>query len=209
MVRGFDSPMVRVISTGLEREAAIVEALSDAFRDYPVMRFVIGETDDYDERLEKLVGFFVGRRLRQGGPGLGVVVDGLLAAAAVFTRPVEPEMPADVATLRDALWTELGEAARERYGAYVAAAKTFDIGQPHHHLNMIGVRASHQGRGLARPILEAMRQMAAEDPRSAGVSLTTELAANVTLYERFGYRVTGHARVAPELESWGMFLAVR
>jgi len=200
---------VAVVPLGLEAEADVAGVLCDAFSDYPVMRFVLGAGDDYDERLRRLVGFFVARRLRQGGPGLGVIESGCLVAAAVLTRPLEPDLPAEVAAMRDELWRALGDAARARYETYAAEMRAFAIDRPHHHLNMIGVRRSHQGRGLARPILEAMQRMAEDDPGSAGVSLTTELANNVALYERFGYVVTGRTRVSPDLESWGMFLATR
>jgi hypothetical protein len=71
---------------------------------------------------------------------------------------------------------------------------------------MIGVRHAHMGRGLARPLLEEMARRSHEDATSAGVSLTTELPRNLTLYEHFGYRIVGHTRVAPELETWGLFL---
>ncbi len=200
---------MKAVTLSVEFEAAITDVLSEAFRDYPVMRYVVGEGPDYEARLRRLVGFFVGRRLRQGGPGLGVRAGEAIVAAAVFTRPAEPPAPPEVLAMREAVWRDLGEPARGRYDAYVAAVTPFDLGRPHHHLNMIGVSPAHQGRGLARPILEAMRQMSADDPRSAGVSLTTELSANVKLYERFGYTVTGHARVSPELETWGMFLPTR
>ena len=33
----------------------------------------------------------------------------------------------------------------------------------------------------------------------------TEDAGNVALYEHLGYEVTGHAIVAPELETWNFF----
>lgn len=193
----------------VEAEAAIAEVLSEAFRDYPVMRHVIGDEPDYDARLRRLVGFFVARRLRQGGPGFGVIEGGDVVAAAVLTRPVEPEMPPEVADLRDELWAELGEPARRRYDGYAAATRAFFDERPHHHLNMIGVRDAHRGRGLARPILTAMRELAARDPGSAGVSLTTEVPANVRLYEHFGYTVTAHVQIAPGFESWGMFLPTR
>jgi GNAT superfamily N-acetyltransferase len=75
----------------------------------------------------------------------------------------------------------------------------------HHHLNMIGVRRAHQGRGLARALLEAAHDLAKAHPGSGGVSLTTEYAGNLALYERFGYRVHAHARVGEGLESWTLF----
>ncbi|HUF48367.1 MAG TPA: GNAT family N-acetyltransferase [Vicinamibacterales bacterium] len=204
--------MMEVTRLGLDREGEIATAMADAFRDYPVMRFVVGpaaDPADYDRRLRRLVGFFVARRLRMCGPGLGIVERGEVVAAAVFTRPDEPEMTAEVLAMREAVWQDLGLATRRRHEAYAEATRAFAIDAPHHHLNMVGVRASHQGRGLARPLLEAMRRLAEDDPGSAGVSLTTEVSRNVTLYHHFGYETVGHVRVAPDLESWGLFHRVR
>ena len=185
----------------------VVAVLCDAFHSYPVMRFIIGpgHENDYAERLRKLVGFFTFRRMRQGGPLLGIRDGSDLVAAAVMTLPGEGEMPADVAERRDALWNELGDDARVRQETYMQATRPFVIAEPHHHLNMIGVRHSHMGRGLARPLLDAVAAMSQDDPGSHGVSLTTEVPKNLTLYEHFGYRVVGHVRVAPELETWGLY----
>lgn len=192
------------------RTSEIVSVLFDSFHDYPVMRYVVGPDGDVDERLRRLIDFFVFRRAWQGGPLLGVVDNGDLVAAAVMTLPSEPQMPADVAERRDALWAELGDDARKRYEQYAAgASKALVVGRPHHHLNMIGVRRAAQGQGLARPLLEAARALSIDDPTSSGVSLTTETPRNLTLYEHFGYQVTGHAQIARELETWGMFLDVR
>ncbi len=117
--------------------------------------------------------------------------------------------PPAVAELERDAWGALGDDARERYDTYASSTKAFATTARHHHLNMIGVRGSHAGRGFARPLLDAVRLLAAGDPESAGVSLTTELPQNVRLYEHFGYEVVGHARVTPELETWGLFLTTR
>ena len=184
----------------------VIDVFADAFRDYPVMRFVVGQDGDIAARVRRLITLFVTRRVRRGGPMRGVFDGPRLVGAAILTLPVEPEPPADIAAIADEAWRDLGESARARYQAYADAASTFfsDLG-PHHHLNMIGIRRSHAGQGLARPLLEHVAQMAAGDPLSTGVSLTTELARNVTLYEHFGYRVVVHREVAPGLESWGLF----
>jgi GNAT superfamily N-acetyltransferase len=204
-----------VVSSTVERltparAGDIVSVFCDSFHDYPVMRYVVGPDGDVDARLQRLIDFFVFRRVRQGGPLLGIVDNGTLVAAAIMTLPSEPQMPADVAVRRDALWVELGEDAQTRYEQYAAGAtKALAVDRPHHHLNMIGVRRTAQGKGVARPLLEAARALSVDDPNSSGVSLTTETPRNLTLYEHFGYRITGHARIAPELESWGLFLGLR
>ena len=85
-------------------------------------------------------------------------------------------------------------------------AQNFFAGlEPHHHLNMIGVRRSHQGLGLSRQLLVAVHELGQANPASPGTSLTTERPVNVPLYEHFGYRVQGHTRVTSALETWGMF----
>lgn len=183
-----------------------VSVLCDAFHDYPVMRYVIGPGDgDYDRRLHTLVNFFVMARVWREEPILGISDGEELVAAATLTLPGKRQPPAEFARLRASVWRELGEAARQRYEAFSAATQAFDPGRPHHHLSMIGVRQSHLGRGLARQLLAAVHAMSEEDPASQGVALTTENARNVSLYEHFGYRVVGHARVAARLETWGFF----
>ncbi len=184
----------------------IVSVLSDAFYDYPVMRHVIGDRERYDERLPRLVELFVNGRALRDEPMFGLRdARGGLVAAAVMTSRVAPEAPPRLLTLRERIWSELGVEARARYDGFVAATSQFAVASPHHHLNMIGVRRSLHGRGLGRLLLDAVHFLAASDPQSTGVSLTTERAANVSLYEHCGYRVQGYARVASDLETWTLF----
>ena len=184
--------------------------LADAFYDYPVMRFVLGPdapgVAPYAVRLHRLVQLFVSNRAYRGDPLLGVRHDGgALVAAAVMSLPASPNPAPAFIALRESIWAELGADARARYDAYGRAAQFFAAMPPHHHLNMIGVRRAQQRLGLARQLLEAVHALAAADPQSSGVSLTTERPENVPLYEHFGYRVVGHVRVSAEAETWGMF----
>jgi GNAT superfamily N-acetyltransferase len=184
----------------------IIDVLGDAFAGYPVMRFVAGPAGDVAARERRLVALFVTRRYRRGAPLLGIrdPETGALVGAAAMTRPSEPEPPADLSAWVEQVWRELGGEARARYEQYAATWPTLDP-RPHHHLNMIGIRRSHAGRGFARPLLEAVQATADADPESAGVSLTTEIAANVGFYQHFGYRVVGHKTVVPGFDSWGFF----
>lgn len=195
----------------------IVDVMADAFRGYPVMRFVVGSGGDAGEvaaRERRLVDLFVRRRIARGGPAFGVCERGQaggvdIAGAAVLTLPVEPDPPAEVAEMAAAAWRDLGDDARLRYEVYAAAASTVGVAEPHHHLNMIGVRPVHLGKGLSRPLIEAVLRLAEVDQASAGVSLTTEMPRNVDLYRHFGFDVTGEADVAPGLHTWGMFRRIR
>ena len=211
----FPATAVRLPS---DRVDEIVDVMADAFLGYPVMRWVaggVGTPQTLAARERRLVDLFVRRRIARGGPAFGMsdrensTGKSFLAGAAILTLPHEPEPPGAVAEMTAATWLALGDDARQRYDAYARAASLFDALPPHHHLNMIGVRPSHKGRGLARPLLEAARALAEADPGSSGVSLTTEKPENVELYRHFGFEVVAEAEPAPDLKTWGMFQRIR
>lgn len=199
----------------------VVDVMVEAFRDYPVMRFVLSDAGDrYPERLRTLVGFFVMARAFRGEPLLGSPFgadEGVdpgggshsgppLAAAATVSLLDGRDSPPELGEMRERVWSELGEGARERYEMCGAAwAPMEEVGHRHIHLNMIGVRDRARGRGLARRLIDRVHRVSRETPGSQGVTLTTEDPTNVRIYERLGYQVVGHVRIAPELESWGMF----
>lgn len=166
------------------------------------MRHVIGQTPAYAARLETLIGFFVAARVHRQDLILGLRDEDRLVAAALVTLPGERPIPEALTRHREAVWSDLGPEARARYEAFAAATQQYALAAPHHHLNMIGVRRSHVGRGLARILLDHVHGIAGADPGSAGVTLSTETGANVSLYEHFGYRQLGHVRVEPGLETW-------
>jgi len=183
-----------------------VTVLCDAFREYPVMRYVIGPAgDEYDSRLGTLVSFFAAARILRKEPVLAVEEAGQVAAVAILTSPGDREAPAELAELREKVWQELGSAARQRYETLGRIWQQFTVPEPHYHLNMIGVLRSHAGRGLARRLLDAVHELSRSEPGSSGVSLTTEDPSNVALYEYFGYEIVGHAKVSDGFETWAFF----
>lgn len=199
---------VTVLSSAHTENA--VGVLCDAFSDYPVMRYVLGPTAPYAERLRTLIGLFVTARVLREDLVLGVVDGaGHVAAVALVTLPGERPTPHALEIRREAVWQELGAAERNRYDAFGEASHSFAVEAPHHHLNMIGVRPSHLGQGLARALLGYVHDLAEADPGSCGVTLSTETRRNVGLYEHFGYRRLGHARVAENLETWAFYRPAR
>lgn len=184
---------------------SVIDVLCEAFADYPVMRFVIGSgVEDYPRRLRRLVGFFVMARALRDEPLLAALRANEALGAATVSIP-GGESPSALADLREEVWRRLGADARARYDACGDAWAPLGVEVPHIHLNMIGVRPGFRGLGLARRLLEAVQELSRATPGSQGVTLTTESPDNVAFYERAGYEVVGYARVAPELESWGMF----
>lgn len=184
-----------------------VDVLCDAFFEYPVMRFVIGPAGTaYGERLRTLVGFFTAARFLQDDLVMGLTTaDDKVVAVANVTLPVSRRASSALDERRQAAWRELGEAARARYEAFGEAYRQLRIDQPHYHLNMIGVRRSHAGQGLARRLLDALHETSLDDPRSSGVTLNTEDPRNIQLYQHFGYRIIGEARVSDELQTCYLF----
>lgn len=187
--------------------SSVVDVLCEAFSGYPVMRYVLGEGAEEDGRLRRLVDFFVRARAVRDEPLLAMAEgDDLVAAATVSFPGVAPKPGALVAMARlRYVWRDLGPEARARYDRCGDAWRPLDVEVPHIHVNMIGVRRRHRGKGLARRLLDEVHALSRSDQGSQGVTLTTEDPRNVGFYEHLGYAVVGHVRIAPELESWAMF----
>lgn len=196
----------RLIELPHARADEAVEVLCAAFRDYPVMRYAIGDAgDDYDRRLHVLIGLFVASRVMRGHPIYAVEDAGRPVAVATTTPSGALKPPEALQPRIDAVWADLGAEARARFERLVAVWDSIPMPEPNVHLNMLGTLPSHQGKGLGRLLLERVQELSRETPGSKGVTLSTEDAKNVLLYEHCGYRVIGHARVGDTLETWLLF----
>ena len=106
---------------------------------------------------------------------------------------------------RKILWEDIGSEEKARYENYGNAAFSLLPKEPHHHLNMVGVRNAYQGKGFARQLINAVEELASEHPTSTGVSLNTEVEANVNFYLHLGYELLGKAIVDKDIVTWGFF----
>ena len=197
---------VEILALTEDSEANVVDVLCDAFYDYPVMRYVMGPgSPDYDCAIRTLIGLFVKARVFRQELLLGAPGKDRLDAAAIVSRSDGPPSPPEFYTFRERVWTELGREAEARYDALGEAWAPLQVEGSHLHLNMIGVRGSAQGRGLARKLLDRVHELSATEPESHGVSLSTEVEANVALYKHFGYELIGESRIEPHLRTWGLY----
>jgi GNAT superfamily N-acetyltransferase len=181
-----------------------VRVLCEAFVDYPVMRYVLDDRDDYAARLRTLIGFFHGARVLRDDAILGISDGDELVAVALCSLPDRVEPP-ELDLLRDRTWAALGADARARYDDCVRAWESTGVDEPNIHVNMLAVVPDRQGRGLARVLLERVHAMSRERADSRGVTLSTESERNVALYRHLEYRVVGQATIAPGLETWDFF----
>ena len=186
----------------------ITNVLCEAFYTYPVMKYVLGEKEDYDRRLRKAVTFFVSARALRKEPLFGIYnSENKLVAAATVTLPGEIPSPPELFKMRDKLWEEIGSEEKARYENYGNVAFGLLPKEPHHHLNMIGVRNAYQGKGLARQLINKVEELVSKDPTSTGVSLNTEVESNVNFYLHLGFELVGQATVSEDIVTWGFFKA--
>jgi len=197
---------MNVVTFNKQNIQEITDVLCEAFYNYPVMKHVLGEKQDYDTRLSKAVTFFVSARALRNEPLFGIYnSDDKLVAASSVTLPGEIPSPAELFNLRDKLWAELGSEEKARYEKYGSVASGLLPKEPHHHLNMIGVRNAYQGKGLARQLISKVEELVSAHPTSTGVSLNTEVESNVNFYLHLGYEMVGQAEVDKGIQTWGFF----
>ena len=97
---------MNVVNLNKENISEVTDMLYEAFYDYPVMHYVLGNEDDYDIRLRKLVGFFVSARALRKEPMLGIYnSENKLVAAAVVTLPGDIPQPEELIKRREILWS--------------------------------------------------------------------------------------------------------
>jgi GNAT superfamily N-acetyltransferase len=201
---------MELIRLSADRFEETVSVFCDAFHDYAVMRYVIGDAgQEYDARLRALIGYFTERRFAQGHPVLGIETDdGRLVAAANIDPPRGLLAPPSLERTYARLCETLGPTAIDRYQAFVAASSPFEPEEPHYHLGMIGVIREARGRGHARRLLEAVHAMSRAVRSSPGVSLTTEAPQNLPFYEHFGYHILGRGETPDgRLVTWTLYRA--
>jgi len=196
--------IVTALIAGSDRADDIIDVLCHGFADYPIMRYVVGEEDDYRARLRTLIGFFAGNRFLRKDAIIGASVDGELRGVALCSLP-DRVSPPEMDQLREQTWAALGPEARARYERCVEVWTPLGVAEPNVHLNMIAVPSRYQGQGLGRALLDRVHALSHERDDSRGVTLTTEVEANVALYRHVGYEVVGQGTIAPGLTTWGMY----
>ncbi len=194
---------------GRNDKIAALNILCAAFHDYPVMRYVIGETDlEYDSKVRELISLFVEGRVMRNVPLIGLYDAKSLLGVAVISPPEEIAMPPELAECYAQVERQLGREAMARFDRYDEACEATDPGHLAHYLGMIGVRPDAQGRGLGRQLIEAAKERARSHPKTTGITLNTECESNLPFYESVGFVKGSEADVGP-LHTWSFYWRCR
>ncbi|HEY7339675.1 MAG TPA: GNAT family N-acetyltransferase [Ktedonobacterales bacterium] len=174
-----------------------------AFQDDPLMRYALPDTHKRRQLLPWLIGLNVRYGCRYGEvyctseytgaaiwlpPGHATYTLRRMLRAGMFVAPLRLPWP----VLRRLAAVE-GRAQRlhERYAP-----------RPHWYLAQIGVEPALQRQGIASRLLRPM--LARMDTAGLPCYLETENAANVAMYERYGFRVAAEDAVPDGPHIWAM-----
>ncbi|GAA3903697.1 GNAT family N-acetyltransferase [Halomonas cibimaris] len=183
--------------------AAAAELLGRGMRDNPTHVQVFGE---YPERRRRaLAAMFAPfmRRQVQSGLAFGAFIGDELAGVAGLSLPgrCQPAL-ADKLRALPALLAATGPRSLWRVYCWTRVWKQRDAQMPRHgHLGPLAVAPERQGQGIGSALFERL----CDELGKRGLTgyLETDLAANVRLYERFGFSVVARRPVVGT-EHWFM-----
>jgi len=178
---------IELVDGGSEnRRQAVLGALTLAFARDPMMRWLYPEPDAYLKHFPKFAGAF-------GGPSFGAgtawASDDTSAAALWFPSGVHPDGEA----IESVMLGTVDKAKHETLGATLEKMDEFHPKEPHWYLAIVGVDSAHQGKGLGAQLMES--GLARCDEEGLIAYLESSNPANISLYERHGFRVVGEIQI--------------
>jgi GNAT superfamily N-acetyltransferase len=193
-----EAESVTLLSTA-DRERAAT-ALSAAFYDDPLMRWVVPDDSRRKERLRRGFAFW-GNRIWWGHE-LSFTTQGVVGAA-IWVPPDEWHLSVP-AQLR--LLPGMALALGRDLPRLLRALSTMEKVHPqarHYYLPVVGVEPSWQGKGLGTALLRPMLERCDRERMPAYLEATSE--RNRACYERNDFEVTGEITVADGPTLWAMW----
>jgi GNAT superfamily N-acetyltransferase len=197
-------------------EEVLVTAVT-AFRDTPLYHYLAPDTEERDKFLDLFFRFRISRGFEKNTIDVAELPAKLLpeedrkiVAASVWVPPA-PSVVASVAMHLAAMppappmpgiSAETLERRGELYRALSAGAAK-NVQEPHWNLSPIFILPSFQGKGIGSALIR--KQLAVIDTAGLPVTLTTQEAKNITIYERYGFRVVSDDEIGSSgIRSWAM-----
>jgi GNAT superfamily N-acetyltransferase len=181
----------------LADRAGVVATVVAAFATDPAFRYFFPEAEHYEQQASVFAGLLFDKRIHNDGIW---VSEGCEATAMWNVPNAEATSRKDVPS-RDQAFQDLGAVA-DRIRLYDDPVVAAMPSEPHWYLGILACHPDHQGRALARQVSQAGLGQAAAQGFDA--YLETANPANVSMYERSGWRVTHEIVPVPELPTWIM-----
>lgn len=162
---------------------ALIDVLMLAFSTDPVARFGFVKPHQYLAGMRVIFEATAGPSIESNGAYL---TDG---AGAMWLSGGKHASEEDMVGSFEHLEPSRAQAMGELLGQMDASHPS----EPHWYLNFIGVDSYRQGQGLGSAVLKA--SLAPVDREGAIAYLESSNVANIPLYERFGFEVTGELQV--------------
>ncbi|MEM0954096.1 MAG: GNAT family N-acetyltransferase [Pseudomonadota bacterium] len=175
---------------GANDSQQVADILADAFQHDPCMNFVIPVQELYSSFYKLLADQLY---LPQGL----VFTDNECNAAAMWLPPgTAPDVPMSLSQLGllFRLFIRQGPRVIPRLQQASAVMAQNHPKTPHYYLQAIGAKSGFQGRGLGSALLKHMTHRV--DKESMPCYLESSSPANVPLYQRHGFEITGQAPIA-------------
>ncbi len=214
MTREQEHEPIRIMPIRPDHVPQAADALARAYHGEGFTNYLVDlSTPEGRERFAHLIRVGIEAQRQQGEMILVALVDNEPAGVAIVSglerqaqvslwaqlRWMLPHVPRMLRLLRQIRWRRLPTALRvKRMPRHVRRG--------YHMLVMLAVAPERQGQGVGTRLLEAVRALAQQDPRTEGVYLLTVGEDNRHFYERSGYQVLSRVEGAPELVVYHMIL---
>jgi GNAT superfamily N-acetyltransferase len=181
-----DRSQIAVSPADEDRLSALAPVFGRAFVDEAMMCWPMGDAQDAAERFTRCFAFFLEVAL-----GLGLVSEAGTASGAAVWIP-----PDQFASWDDHPWNQpriraLTDDGGRRYDEFWRWVDTHTSSEPLWQLDSIAVEPRLQGRGYGGALIVEGQARARAD--GVGAFLSTGTARNVSLYQKYGFRVTDDA----------------
>lgn len=194
-------PVVTVVAPS-QRNVAL-NTIVAAFTADPLLRWIFPQADVYMNYASQVFDNVGGAAFSAGA---AFEIDNY-AGVALWIPPAGNDHEADDSVMSELLAGTVAAERMEEVGSVLGQMEDFHPSEPHWYLPLIGVDTCHQGRGLGAQLMKYA--LAKCDEAGLPAYLESSNPANISLYERHGFEVTGRIQSESSPPVHPMYRAAR
>ncbi len=175
--------------------AAVRGVLGAAFADDPMLRWIFRGVEAQEHATAAWIGLFVEAFASVGTVDV-VLVEGAVVATALWRTDGRSLPFSDAPSVGGLMTAMLGAERTAQVGAGLAVFAEHKPEPPYHYLMFLGVRPTHQGRGLGRLLVAEGQRRAAADGQ--GVHLESTNTRNLPFYASLGFSTVAEFALQPD-----------